>query len=88
MLATHHHTLGRSEGLHQGNLAKADPAEYRTEACTTQLHRISPTHRDVTPTLARHTADMTSVSGESTVEGQSGLLSTGSRTRSPDQQVT
>jgi uncharacterized protein (TIGR03086 family) len=44
MLATHHHTLGRSEGLHQGNPAKADPAEYRTEACTTQLHRISPTH--------------------------------------------
>jgi hypothetical protein len=33
------------------------------------------------------TADMTSISGESTVEGQSGLLTTGSRTRSPDQQV-
>jgi hypothetical protein len=30
---------------------------------------------------------MTSISGESTVEGQSGLLTTGSSTRSPDQQV-
>jgi hypothetical protein len=70
MLATHHHTLGRSEGLHQGNPAKADPAEYRSEDSTTD------------------TADMTSISGESTVEGQSGLLTTGSRSRSPDQQVT
>jgi hypothetical protein len=39
------------------------------------------------PGVQLTTADMTSISGESTVEGQSGLLMTGSRTRSPDQQV-
>jgi hypothetical protein len=34
MLATHHHTLGRSDGLYQGNPAKTDSAEYRNQGQT------------------------------------------------------